>query len=135
VKSKFNIDWLVQLYSFVSTRWHCASLARSVSSNNVYGRSIMMWDHISSLRQLINNSQKKSFVMAFIWKAKCSKEIIKSSIVPDCFNLVIYPKWWVSMSKNSYNLVTNCYQETYPWRAFIHHFHHFHRSGSKKIIF
>ena len=93
---------------------YCASLARSISSNKVYGRSIMMWDHISSLRQLINNSQNKSFVMSFIWKAKCSKDIIKSSIVLDCFNLVIYPKWWVSMSKNSYNLVTNCDQETYP---------------------
>jgi hypothetical protein len=34
-------------------------------------------------------------------KIKVLKGNDKSSTVPDCFNLVRHPKWWVSMSKCS----------------------------------
>jgi hypothetical protein len=78
-----------------------ASLAHLVSSNKVWGWAIRSWDYLSSFKTLIKNYPKKEYDMPSIMKSKFSKEAIKSSTVPDCFNLVKQPKWCVSVSKCS----------------------------------
>jgi hypothetical protein len=66
----------------------CASLAHLIASNQVWGCSIRMWSWISSFRPLIKHSWNKASNMSSIMKYKCSKETIKSSIVPYYFKLV-----------------------------------------------
>jgi hypothetical protein len=95
------------------------------------GRAMRTWAQISSLRPLIKHSLKKASNMPSVLKSKCSNVEIKYFMILDYFNLVKRPKWWVSESKRSYISATNCVQERYPWRAFFHHCHNFHRSGSR----